>query len=203
MIFETQAMPLLLLLEARFDFIFVDAPTETKPGPQVLPVFEDEGPYYSWLGEDDAVKATVILLEKLEASHPYIVGVLGFSQGATVGAGLLFRDQRRRKLAMPSVGYCFGVFIGASSVPLLLDDDGNGSGINCSWHTSLDIPTMYVVGDGDRIALRGDELHNWVKRQPQAVSFTFDGGHEMPRRKEDVRYLTNYISRKFDESLGN
>lgn len=91
-IFEIQCMPLIRLLERTFECLFVDAPNECEAGPNILPVFEDEAPFYSWLGNssssktawiDEAAEETIQWLNELESSTPNIAGILGFSQGAT------------------------------------------------------------------------------------------------------------------------
>lgn len=211
-------MALLRLLEDRFDFIFVDAPIESEPGPHVLPVFENEGPYYCWLGVEDApqdlpgsdeVDSKMLLLDKLEESHGHVVGILGFSQGAAVGLELLFRDQRRREMALPSVGYCFGAFVGGYSLPLLLHESNSSSGASTPLDSettgpfiaNLQIPTIHAIGSRDLFAKPDKGFRDWVENQPSAASFSFEGGHEMPRRTEDVLYLANEILRMFEKRL--
>lgn len=151
-IFEIQAMPLLRTLEERFDFIFIDAPIESEPGPGVLPVFEDEGPYFSWLAEGPAgssgLATSIQLLDKLELSHGHIVGVLGFSQGAAIGMGRLLREQLRRELNLPTVGYSFGVFVGGGTLPALLEGaNKHVSAVNKnldSWPENLQFSTYML-----------------------------------------------------------
>lgn len=144
-------MQLVRLLEDRFVFIFVDAPIKSEPGSDVLPVFEDEGPYYSWLTDmskempvDNRLEATMRMLE-LEVSHRHIVGILGFSQGAAVGLGLLLRDQRRREMGLPSVGYCFGAFAGGGTLPLVVNDDYYDSGASTSLSDGGSIPEVIQI----------------------------------------------------------
>ncbi|OAX78113.1 hypothetical protein ACJ72_07582 [Emergomyces africanus] len=132
-IFKTQTIRLRRELQHRFSFVFINAPFETDPGPGVLPVFAEAGPYYTWVdlanlppsqrslaattadveGETSALKRailrgrtqlmparTVELLEKtireqIERDGKGFVGVIGFSMGGRMVAGLLLEQQHR------------------------------------------------------------------------------------------------------------
>jgi predicted esterase len=214
-IFEIQAMPLLRILESQFEFVFVDAPIESEPGPGVLPVFEDEGPYFSWLAdapegssERSRLTASIQLLDKLELSHCSIVGVLGFSQGAAIGMGLLLREQRRQEMKLSTVGYGFGIFIGGGTLPLLLEEASNNSFADVSaanndlvcWPQILQFPTLHAAGSRDKFASRDIGLKNWIQSHQNAVSISFEGGHEMPNKEGDVLRLATEILKMYQQS---
>ena len=222
MIFQIQTMQLVQLLEDRFDFLFVDAPLESEAGPGVLPVFEDEGPYFSWLQDistnkplSNSMEAAVRILDELEASRGSLAGILGFSQGAAVGLGLLLRDQRRREIGLSSAGYRFGAFVGGGMLPLPVGDDDypNSVGSTPSSGTStppsddegyfpesVEVPTLHVTGSNDLWAKQGRALQTWVNNRHKAASLEFVGGHEMPRRSDDVARLAKEIVRMYEES---
>ncbi|OJD15723.1 hypothetical protein AJ78_04058 [Emergomyces pasteurianus Ep9510] len=140
-IFKIQTIRLRRELQHRFSFVFIDAPFETDPGPGVLPVFADAGPYFTWVdfanlppshrslatkgsdgdgdgdgdgeGEISALQRairrgrtqlmpprTVQLLEKtireqIERDGRGFVGIIGFSMGGRMVAGLLLEQQQR------------------------------------------------------------------------------------------------------------
>ncbi|OAR00924.1 hypothetical protein LLEC1_00626 [Akanthomyces lecanii] len=208
-IFEIQCMPLIRLLERHFECVFVDAPNECEAGPSILPVFEDEAPFYSWLGNgspskaasiDEALEETIDLLNKLESSTPNLAGILGFSQGAAVGLGLLLRDQRRRTMGLPCISYRFGVFAGEVRLPMLFGQDYLESGASTpSLETDggrpilgLTTPTIHATGRFDTLAAQGTTLSKFEIGN-QAMALTYDGGHEMPRNPKDTQYLAQWV----------
>ncbi len=208
-IFEIQSMPLVRLLERSFECLFVDAPNECEAGPNILPVFEDEAPFYSWLGNNsssktassyEAIEETIHLLNDLESSTPNIAGILGFSQGAAVGLGLLLRDQRRRNMGLPYVGYRFGIFAGEVRLPMLFEQDYLDSGASTpslEFDTGrpilgLTTPTIHATGRLDTLAAKGATLSK-PEIGNHATVFTYDGGHEMPQKSEDTKYLAQWV----------
>lgn len=215
-IFEIQSMPLLQQLEHCFKFVFVDAPNECQAGPNILPIFEDEAPFYSWLGNTspsktrpdlDAIEEAIQLLDEVESCTPNIVGILGFSQGAAVGVGLLLRDQHRRMMGLPSVGYRFGVFAGEVRLPVLFDDEYLDSGASTPSTDrtpmrpalGLTTPTIHATGRMDTLAANGTTLAR-SEIGANATIFEYDGGHEMPRKPKDVEYLAQRIEMLYNKA---
>ncbi|KAL9623829.1 MAG: hypothetical protein Q9160_001820 [Pyrenula sp. 1 TL-2023] len=121
-IFRFQLRNLTTALRSHFNFLFLDGPIPSPPGPGVLPYFEGVSPYYRWVsyvGKDgpkskeavekdwEEVKGEGGVVERLRGlanatkregegeGGGEIVGVLGFSQGCRVAAGLLLRQARR------------------------------------------------------------------------------------------------------------
>ncbi|KAH9218888.1 serine hydrolase FSH [Leptodontidium sp. 2 PMI_412] len=98
----------------QFSFHYLDAPFPSPPGPGVLPFFE--GPYYTWVRASSLTSKSDItivrtLLQKTIAEHTF-VGVLAFSQGGLVAAGLL-RDEVLGK------GLRFGIFLSCTYPPFV------------------------------------------------------------------------------------
>ncbi|KAE8148525.1 serine hydrolase FSH [Aspergillus avenaceus] len=106
-IFRAQCRVLITQLKQHFRLVFADAPFPSQPGPDVVSVYKDFGPFRRWLrsgpehpvlSHDEAVaEIDRCLGEAMDADEGYgeWVGVLGFSQGAKVAASLLFRQQVR------------------------------------------------------------------------------------------------------------
>ncbi|KAL9124043.1 MAG: hypothetical protein Q9217_006588 [Psora testacea] len=148
LIFKIQLRNLLQHLRPYFRLIFLDAPYPSPAGPNVLPAFADVGPYYRWMPaedfssrgleagvreqEDAARRTRESILEvvregrrgKGEAEgRGEIVGVLGFSQGARMSAGLLAdQEEGRADGEMPRFG--FGVLLCGSYPPYSLSNAG-------------------------------------------------------------------------------
>nr|AFK23389.1 oxidoreductase [Cordyceps militaris] len=211
-IFEIQSMPLIRLLERRFECVFVNAPNECEAGPNILPIFEDEAPFYSWLGSNtskttssyEAIEETIHLFDELESSTPNIAGILGFSQGAAVGLGLLLRDQRRRIMGLPCAGYRFGVFAGEVRLPVLFEQEDSGAStpsIESDYSRpllGLKTPTIHATGRLDTLATRGTTLSKF-EIGTLATEFTYEGGHEMPQTPRDNQYLAQWIDTLYDK----
>ncbi|EGX89766.1 citrinin biosynthesis oxydoreductase CtnB [Cordyceps militaris CM01] len=215
-IFEIQSMPLVRHLERRFECLFVDAPNECDAGPNILPIFEDEAPFYSWLGSGsspknashyEAIEESIRLLNDLESSTPNIVGILGFSQGAAVGLGLLLRDQRRRIMGLPCVGYEFGVFAGEVRLPVLLDYVDSGAStpsIDTDYSRpilGLTTPTLHATGRLDHLAANGRKLTK-SEIGTNATFLAYEGGHEMPRNAKDTQFVSQWIDALMNRRKG-
>ncbi|KAK8097461.1 serine hydrolase FSH [Apiospora sp. TS-2023a] len=113
-IFRAQCRQLSQKLEPYFRLVYAEAPYSSKPGPDVVSVYADYGPFKRWLrwmpehpeveerAAREAIEASITRAMEDDddiASGPW-VGLLGFSQGAKLAASLLYRQQvRTEKLA--------------------------------------------------------------------------------------------------------
>ncbi|ORY12539.1 serine hydrolase FSH [Clohesyomyces aquaticus] len=109
-------------LKPVFDIVSLEAPFPSPAGPGILPFFEGCGPFKRWLPPSEKVtiegmksgSASSIMpqpvtsliqsiIHRISLSGSRVVGLLGFSQGTRVVAGLLkAKELRRRALASPS-----------------------------------------------------------------------------------------------------
>jgi pimeloyl-ACP methyl ester carboxylesterase len=112
-VFRMQARTIIKTLNSTFRLVFADGPFYCDPGPGIVPVYEEYGPFrrwLRWLPEHPEVKAEAAVdeiwyklrdaMEKDDlagATGPW-VGLLGFSQGAKLSASLLFEQQYRNQL---------------------------------------------------------------------------------------------------------
>ncbi|KAL6709399.1 hypothetical protein ACN47E_001806 [Coniothyrium glycines] len=120
----------------------LDAPFPSPPGPGILPFFDGCGPYKRWLPltekvsveamqngtstaelgseVEDVVRAAVA---QVRGAGGQVVGLIGFSQGTKVVAGLLHGTQIRRKYKIAEEDWCefrFGVCVCPSFPPPLV-----------------------------------------------------------------------------------
>ncbi|KAI0003512.1 serine hydrolase FSH [Xylariaceae sp. FL0662B] len=109
-IFRAQCRVLSRALAPHFRLAYAEAPYESTPGPDVLSVYADCGPFKRWLrwlpehaeiddlaavaALDAAVRDAIDADDRAGATGPW-VALLGFSQGAKLAASLLFRQQLR------------------------------------------------------------------------------------------------------------
>ncbi|EON64279.1 hypothetical protein W97_03510 [Coniosporium apollinis CBS 100218] len=111
-IFRAQSRALISRLSPTFRLVFADGPFFCDPGPGIVPVYADWGPYRRWLrwlpthAEVDAETAieevfynirTAMDEDTARGASGEWVGVMGFSQGAKMAASLLYEQQVREE----------------------------------------------------------------------------------------------------------
>ncbi|KAI9854667.1 MAG: hypothetical protein M1813_000914 [Trichoglossum hirsutum] len=188
-IFHAQTRFIRHALRDRFEFIYVDAPFESDPGPGILPTFEDCGPYFRWTamraGEDEG-RAAWQILRRLVEEEPGVVGLLGFSQGVRAVMGLLLRQQKQQQTAPPTTHLRFAVCaMGGEAQPLRLSE---------AWYDeAIRIPTIHVYGLRDPILTSSRRLlaRNF---DPASVKvLAADAGHHMPNKTEETARLADMV----------
>ncbi|KAK2010237.1 oxidoreductase [Colletotrichum eremochloae] len=195
MIFQIQLIRLSRVLEPQFEFVFLDGPIESEPGPGVLPVFEGCGPYRRWVTDDPSVpaeelerqKETVMELLKMyiQQTGPY-VGVMGFSQGARAAASVLLEQQRQ-----PFVPYnLFGVFLCGTYPPFVPDDD------------KIRAPTVHVVGLFDPWKPASEELIELCSEQSTRQVVRYPGGHHLPNAPDTIQNIAAMVMGLWKETTG-
>jgi predicted esterase len=203
-IFSVQTIRIRRVLDSQFEFVFLDAPFESGPGPGVLPVFEGCDPYFKWLSELRQVEKpdkTRDLLEdcfkkQRQKDGRGFVGVLGFSQGARVAAGLLLEQQLRKPKLGDGEGLSFGVFMNGTCPPLISrfsDLERKGQ---------IDFPTLSVIGTQDPWREDGRRLYSEHCDRDQAVLLEFDIGHRLPILEQDTAKIVAEILRMHRETSG-
>ncbi|MCJ1261278.1 hypothetical protein MMC22_001142 [Lobaria immixta] len=187
-------------LEHRFEFLFLDGPFPSDPGPGVLPFFEDTAPFYRWTstskGQDETMEVREVLHKFLERpGHERIVGLLGFSQGTRVVAGLLKRQQTTTDpTQLQGLHFRFGALFnggggGVAGTPmdLLQVEPNKGDDRSRSPGKQLiSIPTLHVHGVNDSIYLNGKQ---YAARHFESGSFKtidVDAAHHFPQKLKDV-----------------
>ncbi|KAF2459873.1 citrinin biosynthesis oxidoreductase CtnB [Lineolata rhizophorae] len=106
-VFRAQARSLTRQLSPYFRLVFADGPFLCDPGPGILPVYADWGPFRRWLrwlpAHDEIDKESAVeeigfalrtAMERDDGRGEW-VGLVGFSQGAKLAASLLFEAQAR------------------------------------------------------------------------------------------------------------
>jgi hypothetical protein len=178
-------------LRDHFEFVFVDAPFESDPGPGILPTFEGCGPYFRWTaleeGENEG-RAMGEVLRRLgeEPGTERIVGLLGFSQGVRVVVGMLLWQQTARYLPTSwPIRLRFAVCaMGDASQPLHLIEARD---------EIIRIPTIHVHGIRDPIYLQSKLL---VPRHfdPKSTRvLTVNAGHHLPKEMKETNRLAEMM----------
>jgi len=199
-IFNIQTIRIQRALSSTFEFIFIDAPFESPPGPGVLPVFEGCGPFYRWtkslwtkLGEDGMPDATRKLIDetvRLRGGYGRVVGILGFSQGAKLAAGLLLEQQLRGK-----EGFKFGVCLMGVTPPLtsnsLKAEDKK---------VLITVPSVHVVGLDDPWLSEGRKLYDEHFDWRTARKMEFQVEHRLPIVEAETQMIADEILRLYRET---
>lgn len=202
LIFKIQTRRLQWSLRSHFRFVFVDAPFESGAGPGVLPVFADCGPYYRWMSKDsptmerDQQRVRAVLRKAIaeDAGTGDWVGVLGFSQGGMMTAGLLADQEEGEETGLPE--WQFGVLLCASYPPLSLSRarsytapkgtvDEHGEVREPEQKEIIHIPSVHVRGRLDPHFEKGRRLAKFFDKDT-SFQLEFVMGHNLPGAAGDV-----------------
>jgi len=201
LIFKIQTRRIQYALRNKFNFVFVDAPFESGPGPGVLPVFEECGPYYQWIYAPNPLmgqkRVRQVLREAIKADGGEFVGLLGFSQGGRLTAGLLADLQNKEDTNLPA--WKFGVCLCASYPPYSLDyarkvaageewkgeSDGNGEIREPEAHELIRIASVHVRGTDDPHLEKGRRLVKYFDKET-LTSMEFKMSHNLPGAAGDT-----------------
>ncbi|RDL37035.1 uncharacterized protein BP5553_04468 [Venustampulla echinocandica] len=206
-IFNVQTMRLQRALLKSFRFVFLDGPIDSSPGPGVLPMFEGCGPYLRWLRPDESVthmppETRKLIVRAILAIEGDVVGVLGFSQGSKLAAGLLWEQEFRRRngdVGGRGIGdgfnFKFGVFTHGISPPMtehLVEDEQKDN--------IIELPSLHVVGADDEWAESGRTLFDRYFDKKTAKKLEFDIGHRLPTEEAETAKIAEEILRIYDET---
>lgn len=122
------------------------------------------------------------------------MGVLGFSQGARLAAGLLLGEQVRRREGETEYG--FGVFLNGTCPPLAYEMGEEERG------QRIKRPVLVVVGKEDPWREDGRRLYGDHCVGETAKLFEFEVGHRLPTEGEDTERIAGEILRMFGELEG-
>lgn len=124
------------------------------------------------------------------------VGVLGFSQGARVAAGLLLEQQLGKPSAAVGDDLCFGIFLNGTCPPLTsrLTEEERAERIV--------YPTLSVLGLQDPWREDGQKLFSQHCDSKAAKLLEFDIGHRLPILEEDTAKITTEILRMHRKASG-
>lgn len=181
------------------ELIFVDAPFPSPPGPGVLPLFADAGPFYSWFGTQNptiegalpsihnTVRKAVARWEATKQNpDARIVGFLSFSEGALVSTLLLWQQQLDLVPWLPDMQFAVLIccyFADEATSYLRADAKAHGYTNSDPPEAWIDVPTLHLHGLRDFCLVRARKLVKNHYRRDYAHVIEFDGGHHCPTNK--------------------
>ncbi|KAJ9618532.1 uncharacterized protein PV06_09226 [Exophiala oligosperma] len=204
-VFKIQTRRLIWTLEKQFRFVFVQAPIEGTPGHGMLPVFASCAPFYRWVNrrfkageseveptpqeEIDAIDKLILDTMDANGGVDSFKGVIGFSQGARLTAGLLLRQKiQERDSGESKTKFAFGIMIGGPYPPIGLSQQVNAA----DYPLLKGIPTVHAWGKDDHVKPGCEAL---AKMCESDVCFTmdFEGGHHLPLKDVEAKDLCDLI----------
>lgn len=171
----------------------------------MLPVFASLAPFYRWVsrrfkvGErttestpaDEVATIDELLLRAMDENggRESFAGVMGFSQGARLTAGLLLRQQLEIETHGSSKwGFRFGVIIGGPFPPIGLTPDV----AEMEYPIMSQVSTVHAWGREDPLKESARQLAD-VCDGPKTFVMDFDGGHHLPLKDDQAGQLCDLI----------
>ncbi|KZL83309.1 oxidoreductase [Colletotrichum incanum] len=214
-IFQAQTYQLRHRLEAYFELVYLNGPYECEPGPGVLPIFEGCGPYYRWTEDHeeaydessydhsgwDRSAGLRSVLDQLEPpiSSSVWAGVIGFSHGGRIAAGLLKQQSLRtlQSYANPTpdelaefapTRFQFGVFFHTAYPPLEFPVATRLEYPDCI----IQVPSVHVHGLQDPSLDIQQRMVSHFQRERREV-IQCNVGHWIPSQRRDVEAIIDKI----------
>ncbi|KAF1832191.1 hypothetical protein BDW02DRAFT_503565 [Decorospora gaudefroyi] len=218
-IHTVQLARLMRVLRPHFNVESLEAPFDSQAGPGILPFFDGCGPFKRWLPStvtleemrsgtstsDMAPEVEKLVRDavyKIRGQGGRVVGLIGFSQGTKIVAGLLAASQALMgKLAATGTAtgsdwcaFAFGISICGSYAPPLFPPSILGSGTALSGE-KIRIPCLHVQGLQDQWKWAGQGLiEGWyLVGEGGSVVKEWDMGHFYPVRGEENEEIGRWV----------
>lgn len=206
-VFKIQTRRLMWTLSKQFRFVFAEASIEGTPGFGMLPVFASCAPFYRWVtrrfvaGESDVEPTPLDEIAGIDATLRKVMdanggvdsfkGVLGFSQGARLAAGLLLRQKIEERELGPGKSrwkFAFGVMLGGPYPPIALAEDVDPK----DYELLKTVPSVHAWGREDHVK-EGCEALVRVFDSDHCFQMEYDGGHHLPLKDVEAKDLCDLI----------
>lgn len=225
------------VLKEHFTLESLDAPFPSPAGPGILPFFDGCGPFARWLPPSEKVTLEIMragsstaemgkeverlvrdAVNRVATAGGRVVGLVGFSQGTKVVAGLLRGAQIRRAVGARGEDWLdkfhFALCVCASYPPPLLPpgvlklpelagrDEGEREGL---LRARIEAPVLHVQGEQDEWKWAGDGMigGDFAVGEGQSEVEVWDMGHHYPQRPEESEKIKEWLVaqlRKLDAS---
>lgn len=206
-VFTIQCRRLIWNLKSQFRFVFVQGPLLSDPGHGMLPVFESVSPFYRWVTKkyvnnivpgdkeetpkDEIEDIDYLIRHTMEENGGVdsFVGLIGFSMGARMVAGLLLRQLvEERNDGTCWTKFKFGVMVGGPYPPISMTEKVDPK----DYELFRTIPTVHAWGRNDHVKSGCEELRK-ICEGDVCFQMDFEGGHHMPLSDAEARDLSDLI----------
>lgn len=201
-IFRAQCRVLEAHLKSRFRLVYPNAPFPAQPGADVLSVYAEWGPFRKWIPgekldvqkmcaeEIDECIQEAMYEDDMKGGTGEWVGLLGFSQGAKIGASLLYRQQQNDAVSDHYYGFSisepkwrFAVLMAGRAPIVMLEP----SALSEQYQTELlRLPTLHVHGLADPGLEHHRRLLTDACDEDSVRLAEWNGGHRIPVKTKDV-----------------
>ncbi|KAJ4399541.1 hypothetical protein N0V91_009366 [Didymella pomorum] len=215
------------ILKDHFTVESLDAPFPSPAGPGILPFFDGCGPFARWLPPSEKVTIDIMkagtstsemskeverlvrsAVQRITTNGGRVVGLIGFSQGTKVVAGLLRASQIRREIGARGedwlAGFHFALSVCGSYPPPLLPpgvlklpelaskSEGEKDGLLSEKITA---PVLHVQGLQDEWIWASDGLiqGHYDVGEGKSVVEKWDMGHHYPQRPEESEKMRDWL----------
>ncbi|KAK2790376.1 hypothetical protein FQN52_005644 [Onygenales sp. PD_12] len=146
----------------------------------------------------ESIKNALDQLLSLIDEDEEIEGIIGYSEGAGVGASLVLEEQRRFKMCGRAVRIKCAVFI--SGWPPIYPKTGEVI-LADETEEEIRIPTVHVLGANDPFVDGSLALYNLCEAD-SATMFDHGGGHVIPQEERTLRELAEAVRETVKDGLG-
>ncbi|KAF1360822.1 hypothetical protein EJ07DRAFT_154745 [Lizonia empirigonia] len=215
------------LLKEYFTIESLEAPFPSPAGPGILPFFTGCGPFARWLPPSEKTSISAMqngpstsslspeterlirtTIHRITSTGGRVVGLIGFSQGTKVVAGLLRGSQIRRALGARGedwlAGLRFAVCVCGSYPPPLVPQGvlrvpefvGRSEAERAALlGERIVAPTLHVLGAQDEWLWVGEALvaGHFEVGEGKSVVETWDMGHHYPQRPEESERIKEWL----------
>ena len=154
-------------------------------------MFESCGPFLRWTRSlfDKTLPEETRTLITNACEKTEFVGVMGFSQGAKLAAGLMLEQQVKGRK-----GFKFGVLLMGVSPPIVsgLSDEEEATRIN--------VPSVVVLGKEDPWMEEGRRLYDEFWEDGKASLVELAIGHRLPTLEAENKMVVDEILRLYKET---
>lgn len=184
--------------------VFLDGPFIRSAGDGVVPFSKGCEPFFRWKSKSDGNTFTTeevekdvgTLIENTLNTRDDWVGILGFSQGGRLAAGLLAEQEKEQEEDMygDESGFKFGVFLMTPSPPMtsLVYEDGVLD--------KIQTPSVNVVGKQNQWYESSTKMHKEYFETAKLVEF--DIGHRLPNVPADMTTIAREILGLYLQTTG-
>lgn len=215
------------VLKDHFTLEPLDAPFPSPAGPGILPFFDGCGPFARWLPPAEKVSIEIMkagsstgelskeveklvreAVQRVNSNGGRVVGLVGFSQGTKVVAGLLRGAQIRRQLGARGEDWLdsfhFALNVCASYAPPLLPpgvlklpefQGKSEEEREALRQEKIELPVLFVQGEQDEWKWAGDGLisGHFEVGEGKSVVETWQMGHHYPQKPEESEKMKDWL----------
>jgi predicted esterase len=215
------------ILKDHFTVESLEAPFPSPAGPGILPFFDGCGPFARWLPPSEKVTVEIMktgtstsemskdverlvrdTVQRIHTNGGRVVGLIGFSQGTKVVAGLLRASQIRKELGSKGedwlASFQFALSVCESYPPPLLppsllklpelagkNDEEKGELLS----KKIAVPVLHIMGEQDEWKWAGEALisGHYEIGEGKSVVENWDMGHHYPSRPEESERMHDWL----------